>query len=378
MNSDDKQPSTEEPTPEAKPLEVEAEKPVAEPPEAAAPTPPTQAAEAPAAPEPAKADVIHNSPGVLVLQWLTYAFWGWAVLALSWLLSVTVNFFMNNPGDSDIGSILAYSLAAVIVLTLVALVCDLFYARKEPKAKTGAATIIMVIHAVIFALFGIGALVIAVFALVSMAIGTFDTGDSGGPMATFVTAILAALVYGATLLRTLHPGWLPKPARLYWIFMGVVVLGTMAASTFGPAAAAQLTRDDRLIERGLPSVASAVNTYASSNDKLPASLKEVLPEGIGNDAKQLIERDMVEYKPGKEANSGLDLSESNSRMNINTLNPAEKAFEYELCVEYKAKKNNDYTLGSMEYRERDTQLSTYSHSAGNVCYKLITSWAYVR
>jgi len=31
------------------------------------------------------ASTSHNSPGLLVLQWLTYAFWGWTVLALAWL-----------------------------------------------------------------------------------------------------------------------------------------------------------------------------------------------------------------------------------------------------------------------------------------------------
>ena len=54
--------------------------------------------------------------------------------------------------DADVGSFDPYAVAAVLVLLPVSFITDFFYSKREPGKKTGAATIVMVIHAVLYAL----------------------------------------------------------------------------------------------------------------------------------------------------------------------------------------------------------------------------------
>lgn len=89
----------------------------------------------------------------LVLAWLTYAFWGWTVLALSILTGSIITSFMN---ESSVNGFTPYGIAALLVLLPIAFLCDTFYIKKEAKTKKGAELAISAIHAVIFALFGVG------------------------------------------------------------------------------------------------------------------------------------------------------------------------------------------------------------------------------
>src|SRR5690606_24348193 len=109
----------------------------------------------------------HNTPGIIILQWLTYAFWGWLIVGLIWLIALV---FMNALTDSaeDVLGMLPYAIAGTTVVLPIALTWDLFYRKHEPKKKTGGASVIMILPAVIFALPGIGALILAVFMLVNM------------------------------------------------------------------------------------------------------------------------------------------------------------------------------------------------------------------
>lgn len=325
-----------------------------------------------------------NSPGVLVLQWLTYAFWGWTILALAWLTAISVGFFVNP--DSSIAresSVIAYSLAAVMVLFVISLICDAFYSRHEPVNKQGGAVIIMIIHAVIFALFGIGALITAVFAIVRLLIGDGDGsgyGDSGA-VTTLITGLIITVVYAATLLRTVRPFKLKRSALLYWIFMGIVTITVTVLAIAGPTWNARMTRDDRLIERNLPQLSEIISSYTAKNDALPATLADVRDQATG-DTRELIDRNLVEYKPGdKVEQNASDMplvapAEGESARSIPPIAQVETVYEYTLCVTYKAKKGDRGAYPAYAPVGRQISPDMYYHDAGRVCYDLQTGYGY--
>lgn len=325
----------------------------------------TQAGGSPtgAIPEPAR-----NTPGTLVLQWLTYAFWGWTVLALTWLTALSVSFFINRSDyNGDDGSGIAYSLAAVIVLFVISVICDWLYSKREPLPKHGASMVIMIIHAVIFALFGIGAVIAAVFAIVNMFIGSESSTD--GPLTVLITSLIIAVVYGATLLRTLRPLRIRRITLVYGAFMALIVSAITVLGIVGPVIFAASTKDDRLIERGLVEVSEAVRNHTAKADALPKSLQDIR-EAVTGDGRQLIDRGMVEYVPGNE------VSMSGSPTLPPAINSDTAVFDYTLCVTYKAKKGGDY-IRTQEYTERQVSPDTYAHPAGRVCYELTTSFRYI-
>ena len=312
-----------------------------------------------------------TTPGTLVLQWLTYAFWGWTVLALAWLTTLGIGHVLNPDSQMYETTTVAYSLAAVVVLFGISLVCDIFYTKRESLVKTGASSLIMIIHAVLFALFGIGALIFAVFALVRLFVG--DNGGSygdAGAKTMLYTGLIIAVVYAATLLRTLRPFKLTRSSAVYWVFMGVVTAAVVWLGVSGPVWQARETRDDRLIERGLPQLSDVIRNHTAKSDTLPGSLAEVKDEANG-DARTLIERGLVEYKPGGVISDGPEGSTPKFFDSIS------QSFKYQLCVTYKAKKGDDSYYAKPSY-DAGGQISpeTYTHGAGRVCYDLVTNYAY--
>lgn len=142
----------------------------------------------------------------LILQWLTYALWGWVLLPLIWVIFSIVFSFV---GGNTVGQEIIYPIAAVVVLLPAAVTTDFFYSKREPQVKKGAELVIMIIHAVIFVLFGLGFLIGAVFSLVSILINT-ESSDSA--IASMISCIIIALLYAVVAVRTikpslLRPGW---------------------------------------------------------------------------------------------------------------------------------------------------------------------------
>jgi hypothetical protein len=315
-----------------------------------------------------------SSPGVLVLQWLTYAFWGWTVLALAWLTAVSVGFFVDKTtsgygGAEDV----AYPLAAVIVLFVISIVCDAFYSRREPDHKTGAATIIMIIHAVIFALFGIGSLIFSVFAVVQMLI---STGANYGTKTALITGLTIALVYGATLLRVLRPLKLKHSALYYWVFMALVTATVIVIGIAGPLGHAYQTRDDRLLESGLPGVSDSIQTYTRAENALPKDLGDITGT-LKGDARTIVDRNLVEYIPGELLPP--QSSQEALAPEDKPLTSSDKVYAYKLCVTYQAEKGEGpvraYPAIGIDNAGQTTP-STYLHAAGRVCYDLQTDYRY--
>ncbi len=323
------------------------------PPQQTPPTtqPPVEPSQLPLSPQPLQPPgEPHAGHSTVILQWLTYAFWGWTVLALSILTSMVIANFIN---QTDTENFTPYGIAAVLVLLPISYICDVFYSKKEPSKKTGAEMLVLVIHAVIFALFGAGALIVAVFALVSL---FTSKSDSSGSTITLISALIIAVYYALTLLRTLSPPGLPWIRRSYKLIMLGTIGFMVILAIVGPVSKERTLRDDKLIEQNISQVQTSVDGYTRTNKKLPASLAAL---GLSGDAKQLVDRNLVTFKP-----VGLVADQQNTK--------AAGAYRYELCVNYKKQTKgyqpyNNYDYSTDEYK---TSLSAYNHPAGNVCYKL--------
>lgn len=283
------------------------------------------------------------SAGIIILQWLTYAFWGWTTLSLIWLAYIAVATAIT---QQDTSSMVPYAIAASLVLLPIAILCDVFYLRHEPVKKHGAAMVVMVIHAVIFALCGIGVLITAVLTMVQLSIGT--TGETSGLVAWIITAGIGAVVYLLTFLRTLNPMATSLSARWYWITMLVVVGGFIIAGFVGPVAQARLVQDDRDLETNIELLASAINTRSLAVGHLPDTLGDIT---LSAKQKELISKGLLTYVKESPAATSLEL-------------------RYQLCAVYKRQSSyysTEYTRPSEEYT---SYVSTSMHGAGKVCYKV--------
>lgn len=302
-------------------------------------------------PEPASPQPHINTPGVIILQWLSYAFWGWLILALIWLMAVIL---INAIMGVSVSAVVPYAIAATVVLLPIAFLTDFFYRKHEPLRKTGAAMIIMVIHAVIFAILGIGALIVAVFNGLNALIEA--SGNTDTQMVILYTSLGATALYALTFTRTLNPFKNKKPLTIYSILMVVISFALLALAVVGPLVQTIATKDDRRIENALPMVATSINEYIVSNEELPKDLNDVTYEST--EAESLVEDGLVTFKP--EAN----------RQSLT--NPDYTYHRYQLCVTYKAK-SEDSANGYTSYGGRNdysNYVSTYGHGKGEVCYKV--------
>jgi hypothetical protein len=309
----------------------------------------------------------HSSAGTIVLQWLTYAFWGWTVLIMSFLTVVVLN---NMLGSSNDASFVAYVVAAILILLPISVVCDVIYSKQEPQHKTGAASIVMVIHAVLFALFGIGALIAAAISIVTLFLNSSDSTNS---IVALISSAIIFVLYGATFLRTLNPARLPWMRRFFVIFM-VLAVGIVAVlGIIGPAAKERSTRNDRLINDNLETVATSVSDYARKSNTLPSSLNDIVLTG---DAKKLVDNNLVEYKPNT-LPSTVNYNSSANTVYPVTFNNASRIYYYQLCVNYakehKDKYSSNFDNAGLDSSGYTTYISVGSYPAGQTCYKVKTS-----
>lgn len=282
----------------------------------------------------AKSKQTTNTPGVIILQWLSYAFWGWLILGLIWLITVIL---INAIIGDSVNEVVPYAIAASLVLLPIAFVVDLFYRKREPVQKTGGAMVIMVVHAVLFALLAIGALVTTVFTAINLAINVPTSPN--GQLVAVLTALSATILFAALFLRILNPLKSKKPSLIFGMSMLAITILLLALAIVGPIAKSINTRQDRLIEQNLPSVKSDIGDYTRANNKLPKSLSDIT---LSSESKELTDKNLVEYIP--------DLATQQT---------------YQLCVNYIASKGQPSSRSnSYDY------ISTYSHLAGRVCYKL--------
>ncbi len=346
-------------------------------------TPPVVPAGTPAVPLPAD-PTMHNSPMTLVLQWLTYAFWGWFALAVFWLSIVTITYFVSGVGDADWSTVIAYPVAATIVLLLVAAAVDFFYARVEPVRKHGVATAIMVIHAVLFALCGIGAVIGLVFSLVNMSLSVGSSTSTEVAQISLLVSLVTLFVYAVLLARTLL---VAKVKHLPVVASGVlaaIALLFIVLGVTGPVASALLTRNDRQLEAALNQVPGLVRDYTRTNNTLPSSLADISSDAtlmVDNDTKAMLDKGVIRYTPNTKpaSDEGTVTSLGSGGISLDEykrdFNDSSKTYYYKLCVTWDAEKkvNNrtiPYQTDTLDEGQYASSVNTYAHKKGEQCYDL--------
>lgn len=295
-----------------------------------------------------------SAVGELILEWLTYAFWGWFGVAIMWLGAVTIDFFVG--ASSDIGAAVAYPLAATIVMIIVALVTDKFYAKREPEHKTGVANIIVLVHVVLYVLVAVGSFVVALFSIISMLI---ESGGVDGQIVALWTSVIGVVIFGVSALRAHNGGKYPQVRVATYAVAGLLAVAGVAAGIAGPVADAQVTKQDRVIESGLGYIVEGINSYVASHDKLPSDLSEVMGTNLYSDeyVEPIIEGELVEYT-------------SNVKQPATVNNT--KTFYYRLCTTYQqASRGKVIQSAPVEDNGYSTAVP-YTHGAGRECYNLET------
>lgn len=364
--TDDKQPETTstELRNDAKPEDATTTtssdiKSVAEPQPSAQPMPPANTSEIPQAHK-TQADAI-----TLVLQWLTYAFWGWFALAMLWLGAVVYAFLVNGSDSSDWTSIVSYPIASVLVLLIFAGVVDFFYRRREPAKKEGFATAVMVIHAVIFALCGIGALVGSVFAGINLVLNETPSASDGIRVALFTALTMVPIYALLTARTTLVAKWRRIP-MLSTIVLSVGAVVFIGIGVFGPVMKSVTTRQDRQVTSALNSIVYAVNSYDQENDKLPESLDGLSFDTYGNTdtatIKDLLAKGVITYKSNTKSATAPSTEDSYSTRTVRY---------YQLCATFTSAQTSTYaTYSTTNYSE---SISAQYHKKGEQCYNVKTN-----
>jgi len=289
-----------------------------------------------------------NTPGNIVLQWLTYAFWGWTVLAMSFLTAAVIAYFINDTNSADA---IVYGIAGIAVLMPISIICDYFYKKHEPVKKTGSASIVMVIHAVIFALFGVGAIIAAVFSVVALMLAT---GDTKSYYTTIFSSIIIAVLYAAVLLRTLNPRKMPWVRRFFPISM-VIVIGVIGIiGILGPFMGQKSIKNDQMKEAAISNVSGDIETYVSENKQLPDNL-DTIKNNANDDAKVLLENGSITYKKSSNLTGQSLASLANSN------------YYYQLCAKFD-KASKDSTNKKNSYSSSD--LDNAYHDKGDYCYQI--------
>jgi len=330
---------------------------------------------------PAVESTHENTPATLILQWLSYAFWGWFALAMVWLVGVVVSWLVDRDGvASEIGDVLPYPMAASIILAVIALVVDVFYSRVEPAKKKGVASAIMIIHAVIFALCGIGALIAAVFAVIYSSLNAGVFGGANGAKVIMITALIMMVVYGLLTARTVFGTVRRKLKYISWGVLATLLVLMAGIGVFGPVGDALVTKQDRLIESALPSLVSSINSYTDKNNRLPADLNALSGTSSSyrsEEMNELIKQKLVRYTPNSKPVLDQKQSSSSSKSGVSVdeyYKYGGKSYYYRLCVTYKREKNakyDDYVTPASDGSQ--TYISTSSHPAGEKCYDMKTS-----
>lgn len=315
----------------------------------------------------------HVSGGVMVLQWLSYAFWGWFGVAMTWLTGVVVAYFVTG-NSTDVTATLAYPLAAVIVLFALACVTDFFYARHESAQKVGLTNAIMLVNVVLFVLVAVGAAVTGLFALISMALNTDPSAGTDGQVIAAWTSLAAIVIFGAASARAVFGGKVKVIRRAHWIVMAVAALGMITLSIAGPVVGVQSTKDDRVIEQGLPHIREIVSAYVNENGVLPKTLEVAQQAETSSDnaaMKQLISRKLVRYTANVK-----EPTENSYYGSVTYYDyKPSKTYYYRLCATYShiKKASGTYTdtiAASSDGGDYMPYLSIYSHAKGEVCYNL--------
>ena len=307
-----------------------------------------------------------NPTTTLVLQWLTYAFWGWTTVAVSYLVGLVTTYALRNSFSTTSPETIPNAVAAVVVLLVISFVCDVLYSRREVEHKTGFSNIVVVLHAVIFGLLTVGSLLSLVFSLIKLMVGS-----SASPVAAqiaSVTAISFFLLFMMVFFRVVRPFGSVKFRFIFRVILSAIAIGVIACAIFGPIIETARTKDDRAVQKNVTTLASAIRRYVTQEAKLPASINELADSNLSSSyirdpaaLKDLAARDLIIYTPN------IKKADKETRK-LSTSTRTSETFYFELCAVYKydAPSSNINYSSSSSYRSTGNSLI----KAGKRCEKL--------
>jgi len=286
-----------------------------------------------------------NPATTAVLQWLSYALWGWTTVAIGYLVWV-VTYYNSNHSFSDISpESIPYGVVAIIILLTTSLLLDIFYSKREVEHKTGISSVIVVLHSVIFGLLGVGALVVVAFNIVNIAIAVSDPAEAA---TVILTALTFFVLYGLILVRIVRPFGIAKLRLIFRLAVSAIAAIVIITAIVGPIVEIGKSKDDRAVESALSDIDSDMRTYVRNNNELPASLNVLLESddlrSIKNPSliKELVERDLITYTAN---NKESEVDYSSSRSSSST------TLFYELCGVYTYRAPSSSSSVYSNYRE---------------------------
>lgn len=310
----------------------------------------------------------YSGPITAILQWLSYAFWGWVAVALAALVSLIANYVLN--GYQGGFEPIAYIVAGALVLTPIALVCDILFSKREEDHKRGIAMVIMVIHAVLYALLAVAALATTVFSLISILLSEGSATDS---TTLAITAGTLVVFYGLLFIRIIKPAVKTKLRLTIRLVLLAIVLGAITWAIVGPVAQTYLRKDDRRTASAAQIATIIIDNSVAQGNKLPENLEETVSVntiGFTNadieQVKGALKDGLVTYTP----NTKSPVTETDSFASDVTLT----TYFYEICVTYKYDDDTrEGTPGTKMPVDSDGYLhglSGTSGKAGKHCYDL--------
>lgn len=304
-----------------------------------------------------------STPQIIITQWLSYAFWGWLMAALVWTMIIILQLVIKHETNS---SMVPYAVSSVFVLLPIAFITDWLHRRHGLVKKNKAAAIVMIVHAVLFALIAIGTLIGAVFT----GVGLFVTlsADPSTQVVALLSLLVASILFGLLFVRVLMPDKLPKLPMVYAVSMLVLSLGLLVWGVSGPVAETITRKDDARIESYLVWLKGDIASYVQDNRALPDKLADI---DASDESKALIDKNLVIYKKdGMAKNVPTDDLDAKPSSPVRT-----DKLKYQLCVNYKETSQSDrnyprYDTMSSGEGDYKSYLDAAPHDKGDVCYKL--------
>lgn len=308
---------------------------------------------------------ITESAGIITLQWLTYLFWGLAVLATNILVSVLVSFWVM-PSLSESSEAVAYAVAASLIVMPIAFVCDVFFSKRENSLKSPVASIGRVVFTIIYALASLGGLVALVFNLINIVLNGINSNDTWVAIATSSTVFIAYLLLFVRVIRPHFVNWWRAFYRLF-VALSVLVIAGLAIA--GPVTDAIKTRQDRALRSSMEFVVNSIRDNVNSGRPLPKTIDEAIsvsPDYLysqtqSNNSKDFAKKNIIIYIP-------------DSKPAIST--DGTITYYYQICGVFEYDSN--VREGGTSPVKTDSAYSEYLDfgqiKAGKSCYNISTSY----
>lgn len=301
-----------------------------------------------------------NSPAVAIFQWLTYVFWGLTALLVTVLVGASAELVANGyAGSMQLGWVI-FVIAAVFVLLPLSLTFDYFFSRHERDHKIGIGMVLMVIHAVLAALFAVTGLALAVYSAASMVVFADEASD----MVTLLASAVAAMViFGLIFIRIMRPATRSRLRLIVRTALFLLISGALVWAIVGPATQVVTRQQDDRMVLALQSTSTIISGYAYAESELPNKLEDALQYSyFGDTGLDSLEKNLasgrITYTP--------NILPASSEDGLTTL-------YYEVCAtfDYADETRGQYSYGvSADERGFSESFIDISTEAGTTCYKL--------